>query len=130
MRIDLDANKFLSDWTRNKTNLSIVAVKFLDEVKPNSVLKGLKSKALRFVPVLPNKNAQIEKLVKKSATVFATQGKPKPLGEIFNTLDAVSEKFPKESVFEVMVFIQGFDDSTDAETYEYVFTLMIKKVEK
>jgi hypothetical protein len=130
MRIDLDANKFLSDWTRNKTNLSIIAVKFLDEVKPNSVLKGLKSKALRFVPVLPNKNAQIEKLVKKSATVFATQGKPKPLGEIFNTLDAVSEKFPKESVFEVMVFIQGFDDSTDAETYEYVFTLMIKKVEK
>jgi hypothetical protein len=130
MRIDLDANKFLSDWTRNKTNLSIVAVKFLDEVKPNSVLKGLKSKALRFVPVLPTKNVQIEKLVKKSATVFATQGKPKPLGEIFNTLDAVSEKFPKESVFEVMVFIQGFDDSTDAETYEYVFTLMIKKVEK
>lgn len=130
MRIDLDANKFLSDWTRNKTNLSIVAIKFFDEVKPNSVLKGLKSKALRFVPVLPNKNAQIEKLVKKSATVFATQGKPKPLGEIFNTLDAVSEKFPKQSVFEVMVFIQGFDDSTDAETYEYVFTLMIKKVEK
>lgn len=130
MRLDLDANKFLSDWTRNKSNLSIAAVKFLDEVKPNTVLAGLKSKALKFVPVIPTSNAQLEKLVKRSATVTATQGKPKPLGEVFNTLDAVSEKFPKQSVFDVMVFIQGFDESTDAETYEYVFTLMIKKVEK
>jgi hypothetical protein len=123
--VDVSGQNFLRSQFKQLQNISFISV-YGNKVMDSSILSEFRGKILLFVPCVPT--AEIKQLTNYVKKQNLIKDKSKiQLPETKNhDLDKICSKFQRNSVFEIMVFIEKYSEDL-GDYQEYLFTIMLRK---
>lgn len=126
MNIDVHGQNFLKSHTKTVANVFFLSAMKNDKSIDSSMLNDFKNKQLIFVGVTPD--ADIVKLLSFLKTKDLITNKSKiNFPKSYSDLDSVYKQFPKQSVFEILCFMEGYSDEFNGIFKEFLFSIMVRK---
>lgn len=126
MNIDVQGQNFIKAHSRTLSNVLFISAMKNGKTIDSDKLTAFNNKRLSFVGVTPDRDVvnllayirSKDLITSKSKIVFPRS---------FQDLSEVYKQFPKQSVFEILCFIEGHNEDLGGELKEFLFSVMVRK---